>query len=154
MVSVWFPYSREFPIFHFVDSIAPLHIPSGTSDPYVKFKMNGRLLHKSKTVHRDLNPIWDESFSAPIEDPFQIIFIKVFDYDWGLQDDFMGAAKLDLTTVDLGRMHELTLRLEDDSRPGDIDLGEIRLNITLWPRTQEDKEQVGNDNWFEFYWYF
>lgn len=114
---------------------------AGTSDPYVKFKMNGRLLHKSKTVHRDLNPIWDETFSVPIEDPFQAIQIKVFDYDWGLQDDFMGAAKLDLTTLDLGRMQELVLKLEDDSRPS-IDLGELRLNATLWPRTQEDKEQV------------
>lgn len=121
-----------------------MHQPTaGTSDPYVKFKMNGRLLHKSKTVHRDLNPIWDETFSAPIEDPFQHILIKVFDYDWGLQDDFMGAAKLDLTTLDLGRMQELVLRLEDDSRTA-IDLGELRLNVTLWPRTQEDKEQVSN----------
>lgn len=104
--------------------------------------MNGRLLHKSKTVHRDLNPIWDETFSVPIEDPFQVIQIKVFDYDWGLQDDFMGAARLDMTTLDLGRMQELVLKLDDNSRPN-TDLGELRLNVTLWPRTQEDKEQVG-----------
>lgn len=44
---------------------------SGTSDPYVKFKLNGRLLHKSKTVHKDLNPVWDETFVVAIEDPFQ-----------------------------------------------------------------------------------
>lgn len=105
--------------------------------------MNGRLLHKSKTVHRDLNPIWDETFAAPIEDPFQIIYIKVFDYDWGLQDDFMGSAKLDLTAIELGRIHELVLRLEDPSRPSKTELGELKLNVTLWPRTQEDKEQVG-----------
>lgn len=49
----------------------------GTSDPYVKFKLNGRLLHKSKTVHKDLNPVWDETFIVPIEDPFQCIQIKV-----------------------------------------------------------------------------
>lgn len=50
---------------------------AGTSDPYVKFKLNGRLLHKSKTVHKDLNPVWDETFIVPIEDPFQSIQIKV-----------------------------------------------------------------------------
>lgn len=50
---------------------------NGTSDPYVKFKMGGRLLHKSKTVHRDLNPVWDETFVVPIEDPFHPINIKV-----------------------------------------------------------------------------
>lgn len=50
---------------------------SGTSDPYVKFKQGGRLLFKSKIVHKELNPIFDETFSVPIEDPFQPINIKV-----------------------------------------------------------------------------
>lgn len=50
---------------------------SGTSDPYVKFKVGGRLLYKSKTVHKDLNPVWDETFVVPVEDPFQPIVIKV-----------------------------------------------------------------------------
>lgn len=114
---------------------------NGTSDPYVKFKMGGRLLYKSRTVHRDLNPNWDETFMVPIEDPFQTINIKVFDYDWGLQDDFMGSAQLDLPSLDLNHCHEITLRLIDPSRP-DRDLGELKLTATLWPRTQEDKEQV------------
>lgn len=50
---------------------------SGTSDPYVKFKVGGRMLYKSKTVHKELNPRWDETFIVPIEDPFQPINIKV-----------------------------------------------------------------------------
>lgn len=117
---------------------------SGTSDPYVKFKLNGRLLHKSKTVHKDLNPVWDETFVVAIEDPFQSMIeiheqpwtiiviiwachfyfffqidiqIKVFDYDWGLQDDFMGSASLDLTTLELSRVTELMIPLEDAARP-------------------------------------
>lgn len=49
----------------------------GASDPYVKIKSSGRLLHKSRTVHRDLNPVWDESVTLPIEDPFQPLTIKV-----------------------------------------------------------------------------
>ncbi|XP_053687859.1 multiple C2 and transmembrane domain-containing protein [Sabethes cyaneus] len=113
---------------------------SGTSDPYVKFKVGGRLLYKSKTVHKDLNPVWDETFVVPVEDPFQPINIKVFDYDWGLQDDFMGAAKLQLTALELNRAEEMIIKLEDAQR-ANKDLGEIKLNITLWPKTQEDKEQ-------------
>lgn len=50
---------------------------SGTSDPYVKFKVGGRLLYKSKTIYRELNPVWDETFTLPIEDPFMPIHIKV-----------------------------------------------------------------------------
>ncbi|KAK9707929.1 C2 domain [Popillia japonica] len=47
--------------------------------------LGGRLVYKSRTVYRDLNPTWDESFTVPIEDPFVPLQIKVFDYDWGLQ---------------------------------------------------------------------
>ncbi|XP_037928504.1 multiple C2 and transmembrane domain-containing protein-like isoform X1 [Teleopsis dalmanni] len=112
---------------------------NGLSDPYVKFKVGGRLLHKSRTIHRDLNPIWDEVFTVPIEDPFQSIIVKVFDYDWGLQDDFMGSAKLDLTQLELGKAEDINLRLFDENHP-ERQLGEILLNLTLWPRSQEDKE--------------
>lgn len=114
---------------------------NGTSDPYVKFKMNGRLLYKSRTVHRDLNPKWDETFVLPIEDPFQPVCIKVFDYDWGLQDDFMGSAELHLTSFELNQSHEIALKLVDPAKP-ELDLGDLRLVVTLWPRSQEDKEQV------------
>lgn len=114
---------------------------NGTSDPYVKFKMGGRLLYKSRTMHRELNPRWEETFMVPVEDPFQGISIKVFDYDWGLQDDFMGSAQLELTALDLNQCHDIVLKLIDPARP-DRDLGELHLTATLWPRTQEDKEQV------------
>ena len=116
---------------------------SGTSDPYVKFKAGGRLLYKSKTVHKDLNPIWDEIFIVPIEDPFLPITIKVFDYDWGLQDDYMGQSHLHLTSLELNRQEDLTIRLEDNQRPNK-NLGEIKISVTLWPKTQEDKELVSN----------
>ncbi|XP_049881228.1 multiple C2 and transmembrane domain-containing protein isoform X3 [Pectinophora gossypiella] len=113
---------------------------SGTSDPYVKFKVGGRLLHKSRIVYRDLNPVWDECFTVPIEDPFQPVQIKVFDYDWGLQDDFMGSCLLDLTALELGRTQDLVLCLKDPNKPN-LDMGEIVINVTLWPKSQEDKEQ-------------
>ncbi|XP_003484702.1 multiple C2 domain and transmembrane region protein isoform X8 [Bombus vancouverensis nearcticus] len=112
----------------------------GASDPYVKVKSGGRLLHKSRTVHRDLNPVWDESVTLPIEDPFQSLTFKVFDYDWGLQDDFMGVAQLDLTQLDLGQSQDVMLELKDHNRPKQH-LGEIYLTVTLWPRNQQEKEQ-------------
>lgn len=118
---------------------------NGTSDPYVKFKCGGRLMYKSRTVYRDLNPTWDESFTFPIEDPFVPIQIKVFDYDWGLQDDFMGSATIDLTTFDLSRPTDLVLALQDPARPT-AQLGELTLNVTLFPKTQEDKEQFFQKN--------
>lgn len=53
----------------------------------------------------------------------------------------MGAAKLSLTSLDLNQQTEIRLKLEDPSR-SEKDLGEILLSVILWPKTQEDKEQV------------
>lgn len=53
----------------------------------------------------------------------------------------MGSATLDLTTLDLARSNELTFSLQDPSRP-DACLGEIYISATLYPKSQEDKEQV------------
>ncbi|XP_076054770.1 multiple C2 domain and transmembrane region protein isoform X2 [Oratosquilla oratoria] len=112
----------------------------GTSDPYVKFKVGGKMLYKSKTIYKDLNPSWDETFTIPIEDPFEPVHIKVFDYDWGLQDDFMGMASIDLTTLELDRSEDVTLTLQE---PGKHDyMGTVTLNLTLVPKTQEEKEQL------------
>lgn len=58
-------------VFLFVSSII------GSSDPYVKVKIGDKMLHKSKTINRDLNPTWDETFILPIVDINQHVVFKV-----------------------------------------------------------------------------
>lgn len=53
----------------------------------------------------------------------------------------MGAVQLDLTQLDLGHSQDITLELKDPGRPKQH-LGEIYLTATLWPRNQQEKEQV------------
>lgn len=119
----------------------------GTSDPYVKFKMSGKLVYKSKTVHKNLNPDWNERFIIPVEDVFQPLQVKVFDYDWGLQDDFMGSASFDLSNLEMYQPTDVTLEL---SEPGKMSvMGSINVVFTLIPRSQEDKEQVISTETFE-----
>nr|XP_053641514.1 multiple C2 and transmembrane domain-containing protein-like isoform X3 [Cherax quadricarinatus] len=112
---------------------------AGTSDPYVKFKVQGKLVYKSKTVYKDLNPSWDESFTVAIEDPFEPVMVKVFDYDWGLQDDFMGLASIDLTTLELDKPQDVVLALSEAGKS--TYMGLLHLGLTLQPKTQEEKEQ-------------
>ena len=50
---------------------------NGSSDPYVKFLMNGKTVHRSKTIHKDLNPNWDESFMASVPDLSRHMEIRV-----------------------------------------------------------------------------
>ena len=50
----------------------------GTSDPYVKFLIDNKLMYKSKTIDKDLNPFWDEKFYIYTENLFMPLAIKVF----------------------------------------------------------------------------
>lgn len=57
----------------------------------------------------------------------------------------MGSAKIDLTQLELGIAEDVNLALHDVNHP-DRPMGEILVNLTLWPRSQEDKEQVSEKN--------
>ncbi|KFP87313.1 Multiple C2 and transmembrane domain-containing protein 1, partial [Acanthisitta chloris] len=59
----------------------------------------------------------------------------VFDYDFGLQDDFIGSAFLDLTSLELNKKTDVTLSLKDPHYP-DHDLGSIFLSVLLTPREE------------------
>uniref|UniRef100_A0A8B9L4D6 C2 domain-containing protein n=1 Tax=Astyanax mexicanus TaxID=7994 RepID=A0A8B9L4D6_ASTMX len=69
-------------------------------DPYVKFKLDGKTLYKSKVVYKNLNPVWNESFSYPIRDLQQKLDIKVYDRDL-TTDDFMGSSSVVLSDLEL-----------------------------------------------------
>ncbi|NXT19276.1 MCTP1 protein, partial [Syrrhaptes paradoxus] len=111
----------------------------GTSDPYVKFKLGGKEVFRSKTIHKNLNPVWEEKACILIDNPREPLYIKVFDYDFGLQDDFIGSAFLDLTTLELNRQRDVTLSLKDPHYP-DHDLGSILLSVLLAPK--EDQREA------------
>uniref|UniRef100_A0A673T4K2 Multiple C2 and transmembrane domain containing 2 n=1 Tax=Suricata suricatta TaxID=37032 RepID=A0A673T4K2_SURSU len=49
----------------------------GTSDPYVKFKLNGKTLYKSKVIYKNLNPVWDEIVVLPIQSLDQKLRVKI-----------------------------------------------------------------------------
>ncbi|NXK55257.1 MCTP1 protein, partial [Chauna torquata] len=108
----------------------------GTSDPYVKFKLGGKEVFRSKTIHKNLNPVWEEKTWILIDNPREPLYIKVFDYDFGLQDDFIGSAFLDLTSLELNRQTDVTLSLKDPHYP-DHDLGSILLSVLLAPKEEQ-----------------
>ncbi|XP_055133096.1 multiple C2 and transmembrane domain-containing protein 2 isoform X5 [Symphalangus syndactylus] len=101
----------------------------GTSDPYVKFKLNGKTLYKSKVIYKNLNPVWDEIVVLPIQSLDQKLRVKVYDRDL-TKSDFMGSAFVILSDLELNRTTECILKLEDPNSLED-DMGVIVLNLNL-----------------------
>ncbi|EPY85569.1 hypothetical protein CB1_000370038 [Camelus ferus] len=100
-----------------------------TSDPYVKFKLNGKTLYKSKVIYKNLNPVWDEIVVLPIQSLDQKLRVKVYDRDL-TTSDFMGSSFVLLSDLELNRTTEHILKLEDPNSLED-DMGVIVLNLNL-----------------------
>uniref|UniRef100_A0A8D3DZN9 Multiple C2 and transmembrane domain containing 1 n=1 Tax=Scophthalmus maximus TaxID=52904 RepID=A0A8D3DZN9_SCOMX len=119
-----------------------------TSDPYVKFKIAGKEVFRSKTIHKNLNPVWDERASLHVETLRDPLYVKVFDYDFGLQDDFMGSAYLHLESLEHQRTLDVTLDLKDPQYP-EHNLGSLELAVTLSPKDGDfrDATMLLRRNW-------
>ncbi|KAJ8414945.1 hypothetical protein AAFF_G00024680 [Aldrovandia affinis] len=111
----------------------------GTSDPYVKFKMAGKEVFRSRTINKNLNPVWEEKTTLLLDSLREPIYVKVFDYDFGLQDDFMGSAYLYLESLEHKRTLDVTLDLKDPQYP-DHNLGTLELAVTLSPKEGDFRE--------------
>ncbi|KAJ8344139.1 hypothetical protein SKAU_G00314680 [Synaphobranchus kaupii] len=125
---------------------------NGTSDPYVKFKLDGKAFYKSKVVYKNLNPTWNESFSCVVKDLDQTLHLRVYDRDL-TTDDFMGAGSIKLRDLELDKTREMALPLEDaDSIEEDMGTIHMDLNLSVadaepkrhrWPRRKRSFKAAG-----------
>ncbi|XP_062354589.1 extended synaptotagmin-3 [Cinclus cinclus] len=70
----------------------------GKSDPYALLRV-GTVQYRSKTVSRDLNPIWNETFEFVVHEvPGQDLEVDLYDEDPD-KDDFMGSLLIGLVDV-------------------------------------------------------
>ncbi|KAJ8271984.1 hypothetical protein COCON_G00108430 [Conger conger] len=110
----------------------------GTSDPYVKFKFEGKTVYKSKVISKNLNPTWNESFSLPLRSLEENLQVKVYDRDL-TKDDFMGAASIDLSELELGKTSEKVLQLDDPNSLED-NMGVLVIDACLSLRDGESRQ--------------
>ncbi|XP_070828090.1 multiple C2 and transmembrane domain-containing protein 2 isoform X2 [Chaetodon trifascialis] len=125
---------------------------SGTSDPYVKFKLEGKQLYKSKVVYKSLNPRWNESFSYPLRDREHIVEVRVYDKN-RTADEFMGSSTISLKNLELYKTYEIELHL-DDPKSKEDDMGVIMVDVCLmfrdatikrsprWPQRKNKQNQA------------
>ncbi|CAH1435603.1 unnamed protein product [Lactuca virosa] len=66
-----------------------------SSDPYVVVTMGDQTL-KTRIIDKELNPVWEEDLTLPVENPELPIKLMVFDHDIFTKDDEMGDAQFSI----------------------------------------------------------
>ena len=100
---------------------------NGYSDPYCKFNLNGKDVHKTKIQKKTLHPAWNEFFECPIKSRTAAEFkVSVFDWDFGDKADLLGNAAIHLELLEPFRPQETTLALDGKS-------GALRLKMLFKP---------------------
>ncbi|XP_034032447.1 multiple C2 and transmembrane domain-containing protein 2 isoform X2 [Thalassophryne amazonica] len=125
---------------------------SGSSDPYVKFKFEGKQFYKSKVIYKTCSPQWNESFSYPLPDRDHAVEVRVFDKNL-TADEFMGSTSISLKNLEMYKTYEMELTLEnpkskeDDSGVIIVDVCIMFRDTTLkrspkWPQKKNKHNQV------------
>lgn len=114
-----------------VDVLDAAELPAadrnGFSDPFCKFELNGKEVFKTRTQKKTLNPVWGENFSVLVPSRIAAKFkVKVMDWDLAGDDDFLGAADVNLELLDPLVAKEYKLKLDGKS-------GTIRLRLQFKP---------------------
>ena len=75
----------------------------GTSDPYYKlitvYDGVETEINKSRTIPKTVNPSWKDELRLSIEPKDEFLIIRLFDYDFGTSDDFLGQVSFDLMNL-------------------------------------------------------
>jgi hypothetical protein len=114
-----------------VDLLDAADLPSadrnGFSDPYCKFRLNGKEVFKSKVQKKTLHPAWNESFEVPVASRTGANFVcEVYDRDFGDKADELGVAKVNLAGLEPFQPQEASYILDGKS-------GAVRLKMLFKP---------------------
>lgn len=114
-----------------VDVLDAADLPSadrnGYSDPYCKFRLNGKEVFKTKVQKKTLHPAWNEFFEVPINSRTAADFkCDVYDWDFGDKADHLGTTMINLAILEPFRPAEMGYPLDGKS-------GSIRLKLLFKP---------------------
>jgi C2 domain len=114
-----------------VDVLDAADLPSadrnGYSDPYCKFRLNGKDVFKTKVQKKTLHPAWNEFFEVPINSRTAAdMKCEVYDWDFGDKADHLGTAAINLAALEPFQLAEIVYPLDGKS-------GTVRLKLLFKP---------------------
>ncbi len=124
----------------------------GSSDPFVKIKIEGFDSQKTKPIRKELNPVWNEKLVFPGVEAHDVsIQVTVEDYNDISTSTFMGRISIPIEKFDDMKPHTdwYSLRAKNQEADG-VDRGEVQLKIH-WKynvKVAEDKraQQLAKEN--------
>lgn len=101
----------------------------GIPDPYATVSISGReVLGKTKTVHENGNPKWNETINIIITSFADTLTMQVYDYNEFRKDKELGVASFALEQLENDNLHEnLQLEVMSSGRARGIIHGDIRF---------------------------
>lgn len=114
-----------------VDVLDAADLPSadrnGYSDPYCKFKLNGKDVFKTKVQKKTLHPAWNEFFECSVKSRIGAdMRLEVYDWDFGDKADHLGGTNIDLEHLEPFHATEVSYPLDGKS-------GAVRLKLLFKP---------------------
>ena len=124
----------------FVELKSCLNLPAkkqhGSSDPFVKFMVGNKQVHRTRTVVRELNPVWEDAFLVVLEDLDSPLEVKVYSHNL-VKDDLLGQHTVDLTSLPLNTALTTSLPLSQAQPPP-----QVLLSLNLLQLPAEDSPSV------------
>lgn len=113
---------------------------SGTPDPYATVSINNRnVLGRTKTVHENANPRWNETVNIIVTSLKDSLTINIFDYNDIRKDKELGTATFALEQLEEDPDHEnLQLEVMSGGRARGLVSADVRFFPVLGETTLED----------------
>ncbi|PSN65104.1 tricalbin [Corynespora cassiicola Philippines] len=113
---------------------------SGTPDPYAVVSINNRNeLGRTKTVHENANPRWNETMNIIVTSLKDALTINIFDFNDFRKDKELGTATFALEKLEEENEHEnLHMEVMSGGRPRGILQADVRFFPVLEGETLED----------------
>lgn len=114
---------------------------SGTPDPYVVVSLNGsKELGRTKTIHENANPRWNETLYVIITNFTDSLTLQVYDYNDVRKDKQLGTATFALDKLEASPDHEgLNLDVLANGKPR----GVLSTDVRFFPVINSEKLPTG-----------
>lgn len=125
------PFKLELTI-HSAENLPIADITS--SDPFVAISIGGRNEGRTKTMYRNRNPTWEETFNLKLLHRRSVVVLNIFDEDRGKDADLLGSVTIDLADFSLDQKVQKKYAV---SPYGTFDTKLSKLEVSVYVKSNE-----------------